>query len=150
MEVILEEYEHIVMGCVIQQTGEFSISDLYGTLCRIGKTKLGKASVQILLDQLVKKKLIKKRYSRIKYLKFQPVYQSCFSKDFYLAHIETVDLSNERHKKALEAEQARKDKLECNPIYSFLHYDLAPGIIEQGYLPEKGRAELKKKIDELT
>lgn len=60
MEVILEKYEHIVMGCAIQQTDEFSISDLHGTLYSVGKTKLGKASLQMLLDQLVKKKLIKK------------------------------------------------------------------------------------------
>lgn len=145
----MEKYEHVVMGCAIQQTGEFSISELHEALHSTGKTKLGKASVQVLLDRLVKKKLIKKRYSRIKYLKFQPVYRSCFSRDFYLAHVEAVDLSNERHKKALEAEYARKIKVESNPIYSFLYFDLAPGIMEQGYLPEKEWSELKKRIDEL-
>lgn len=150
MEIILEKYEHVVMECAVRQTGEFSVSDLYCTLCSMGKTNLGRASLQILLGQLVRKKLIKKRYSRIKYLKFQPVYRSCFNKEFYLAHIETIDLSNERHKKVLEANQAHRNKLENNPIYSFLHYDLAPGIIEQGCVSEKERIEFKNKIDELV
>ena len=149
MEIILDKYEQIVMNCAVQQSGEFKIADLYCTLCSMGKTNLGRASVQILLDQLVKKKLIKKRYLRIKYLKFQPVYRSYFNKDFYLAHIEEIDISNERHKKALETEQTYRNKLESNPIYSFLHYDLMPGIIERGCLSEKERFEFKKKIDEL-
>ena len=149
MEVIIEKYEHIVMECAVQQSGEFSVADLHHALCSAGMTKLGKASVQILLDQLVKKKLLKKRYSRIKCLRFQPLYRACWDQDFYLKHIEAIDCSNERHKKALDAEQARRGRMERNPIYRFLHYGLAPGIVEQEYLSEEERMELRKKIDEL-
>lgn len=99
MEIILEKYEHIVMDCAVQQDGEFSIPDLHSALCSMGQTRLGRTSVQILLNQLVKKKLLRKRYVRVKYLKFQPRYCSNFNKDFYQGHIEALDLSNERHKK---------------------------------------------------
>lgn len=149
MEIILEKYEHIVMDCAVQQNGEFSIPGLHGAFCSMGQTNLGRASVQILLNQLVRKKLLKKRYVRVKYLKFQPLYRSCFNKDFYQGRIEALDLTNERHKKAWDKEQMRMERLINNPIYRFLHYDIAPCIMEPAYLSEKDRIELKKKIDEL-
>lgn len=149
MEIILEKYEHIVMNCAVQRDNEFSILELHDALCSMGQTKLGRTSVQILLNQLVKKKLLKKRYVRIKYLKFQPLYRSCFDKDFYQGHTEAIDLSNEQHKKVWDKERMRVERLINNPIYRFLHYDIVPCIMEPVYLSEKDRIELKKKIDGL-
>ncbi len=66
-----------------------------------------------------------------------------------MGHIEALDLSNERHKKAWDAEQMRRGRLENNPVYRFLHYGIAPYIMEPEYLSEEDRKELKRKIDEL-
>ncbi len=67
---------------------------------------------------------------------------SYMDKDFYIKHIEVFDYSDERHKKLLQEEFERRIRLENNPIYRYLHYDLAPAIIESEawwYLSKKER-----------